>query len=213
MDLLRAARHSIYIEAQYLTCAEIAKVLADRLQEVDGPEIVVIAAGASHGLIERLVMGNNRDRLIRSLRQVDPNDRLRVMYPEIGHGDAKCEILVHAKVMAIDDTFLRIGSANLNNRSRGLDTECDLSIEATDRSTRQAIAAVRNRLLAEHLGTQPATVARCLAEGSSLIACVDRLNKERRHLCAFDAMTCDDGPCDPMFGTAILDPARPISLV
>ncbi len=213
VDLLRAARRSIYIEAQYLTCAEIMKVLAERLQEADGPEIVAVAAGASHGLIERFVMGNNRDRLIRNLRQVDRYDRLRVMYPAIGEDDSACEILVHAKLIVIDDRFLRVGSANLNNRSRGLDTECDLTIEAKDDATRQAITTVRNRLLAEHLGTDKATVTRCLSEDDSLIGCIDRLNTGRRHLCPFDAMSGQDGPRDPMFGTAILDPARPLSLV
>ena len=33
----------------------------------------------------------------------------------------------------IDDTLLRIGSANINNRSMGFDTECDLSLEAAGR--------------------------------------------------------------------------------
>lgn len=212
-DALRAARRSIYIEAQYLTCTEITKILADRLQEPDGPEIVAVVACSSHGLMERLIMGNNRDRLIRHLRQVDRYDRLRVMYPVIGEGDAKCEILVHAKVMVIDDSFLRIGSANLNNRSRGLDTECDLTIEAKDPAAQHAVAAVRNRLLAEHLGTEPQMVADLMAGEDSLIACIDRLNTARRHLCAFDAMTCGDGPCDPLFGTGIFDPARPISLI
>jgi phospholipase D1/2 len=39
-------------------------------------------------------------------------------------------IYVHAKVLAIDGRLLRTGSANRNNRSMGLDTECDLAIEA-----------------------------------------------------------------------------------
>ena len=40
------------------------------------------------------------------------------------------DTMMHSKVMIIDDRFLRIGSANLNNRSMGTDTECDLAIEA-----------------------------------------------------------------------------------
>ena len=38
--------------------------------------------------------------------------------------------MVHSKVMIVDDTLLRVGSANLNNRSMGTDTECDLALEA-----------------------------------------------------------------------------------
>ena len=35
--------------------------------------------------------------------------------------------VIHSKVMVVDDRLLRIGSANINNRSMGTDTECDLS--------------------------------------------------------------------------------------
>ena len=38
---------------------------------------------------------------------------------------------VHAKIMVIDDRLLRVGSSNLNNRSMGFDTECDLAVEVT----------------------------------------------------------------------------------
>ena len=38
-------------------------------------------------------------------------------------------IYVHAKIMIVDDTILRIGSANFNNRSLGLDSECDVFID------------------------------------------------------------------------------------
>ena len=37
---------------------------------------------------------------------------------------------VHAKVMIVDDRSARVGSANLSNRSMGLDTECDLVLDA-----------------------------------------------------------------------------------
>ena len=44
--------------------------------------------------------------------------------------EAGTPIYVHAKVLTIDDRLLRVGSSNLNNRSMGFDTECDLAIEA-----------------------------------------------------------------------------------
>ena len=37
---------------------------------------------------------------------------------------------VHAKVMIVDDRSARVGSANLTNRSMGVDTECDLVLDA-----------------------------------------------------------------------------------
>ena len=41
-----------------------------------------------------------------------------------------------------------MGSANLNNRSIGLDTECDLAIEGSTQGERRAIERLRNRLQA-----------------------------------------------------------------
>jgi uncharacterized membrane protein YdjX (TVP38/TMEM64 family) len=83
---------------------------------------------------------------------------------------------MHAKVMVVDDVLLRIGSSNLNNRSMGYDTECDVAIEADGRDeVRTAIARVRDDLLAEHLGVDAATVGKCLGETGSLAATLDRL--------------------------------------
>ncbi len=48
--------------------------------------------------------------------------------------------MVHSKVMIVDDGFLRVGSANLNNRSMGADTECDLAFEASCDEHREFIA-------------------------------------------------------------------------
>ena len=65
--------------------------------------------------------------------------------------------------MIVDDEFLRIGSANFSNRSMGLDTECDVAIEARgDERVAKAIREFRNMLLGEHLGVPPERVDRRL---------------------------------------------------
>ena len=56
----------------------------------------------------------------------------------LGYGD---RIIVHAKMTIIDDKLLRIGSSNLNNRSMGLDSECDLTIEVREDDGRRATEA------------------------------------------------------------------------
>jgi phospholipase D1/2 len=77
----------------------------------------------------------------------------------------------------VDDTLLRIGSSNLSNRSMGLDTECDLAIEAAgDASIERTIAHFRDRLLGEHLGATSAQVAEIVGAKQSLIAAVERLS-------------------------------------
>jgi len=71
---------------------------------------------------------------------------------------------VHSKIAIADDECIVIGSANLNNRSMVLDTECCIALVAAgEPRIRTAIAGLRDRLLAEHLDTTPAEVAAALA--------------------------------------------------
>ena len=156
-------------------------------------------------------MGRNRDRLIRHLRQADRHNRLRVYYAVVPGKDAACEVLVHAKVVVIDDRILRIGSSNLNNRSMGLDTECDLAIEATTEAQRRAITRVRDTLLAEHLGVAPEDIARAISSRGSLIRGIEACNRGPRGLRPFPE-TDFDGPTEPITGTGFLDPKRPFAI-
>jgi phospholipase D1/2 len=126
-------------------------------------------------------MGAARKRLLAHLRDSDRYDRFRIYRPVTTKG---LPIYVHAKVLAIDDRLLRIGSANLNNRSMGFDTECDLAIEAVTGGSRtdsvpQAITAFRNQLVAEHLATDAEAVADALlrTEGS-LILTIEALRRK-----------------------------------
>ncbi|MEZ2410688.1 phospholipase D-like domain-containing protein [Bosea sp. RCC_152_1] len=211
LDMIAAARTSIYIEAQYMTAPAVGDALAARLREPDGPEIMVVMTHTSKGLIERFAMASNRDRLIRRLAKADGHDRLRVVYPVVPSPQGQTQVLVHAKLIIIDDTLLRVGSANLNNRSIALDTECDLAIEARNEADRAAIAEIRNRLLAEHLDCAEADMAETIATEGGLIAAVDRLNVKMRGLRPFSAMR-SPGPTRPIFGTSIFDPVRPFRL-
>jgi phosphatidylserine/phosphatidylglycerophosphate/cardiolipin synthase-like enzyme len=209
LDALAAARKSIYIEAQYMTAPCIGDVLEQHLANPDGPEIIIVQTHESHGWAEKKVMGTNRDRLIRRLRKADRYDRLRAYYPVVPAKDGECQVLIHSKLIIVDDTFLRIGSSNLNNRSIGLDTECDLAIEANNDDMRRTIAHLRDDLLAEHLATTEGVFASTVSkEGGSLIAAIERLNTCDRRLRAFEAMF-DEGPAEPAIGTGLLDPLEP----
>ena len=167
IDAIRAARKHIYIENQYFTSELIARALARRLREPDGPEIVLILPRDQTGWIEESTMGLLRSRALRIVGDSDRHGRFRCYYPvvsELEDGYVK----VHSKVMIIDDEFVRIGSANLNNRSMGLDTECDIAIEARGRiDCRTSIARLRRKLLGEHLDVDPAEFdARFIINGS-----------------------------------------------
>jgi phosphatidylserine/phosphatidylglycerophosphate/cardiolipin synthase-like enzyme len=207
-DALMAARRSIFIEAQYLTAPSIGDILAERIGALTGPEVVVLLTRSSHGAVEQFVMGTNRDRLIRKIRRADRFDRLRIYYPVTCGAGGDCDVLIHSKLIIVDDMFLRIGSSNLNNRSIGLDTECDLAIEAGDDETRATIKRLRERLLAEHLDATPAEVADAVAAEGSLIRAIERLNVKPRGLRRFKGIGAN-GPTGPVIGTRFLDPKRP----
>ncbi|MGI9045475.1 MAG: VTT domain-containing protein [Burkholderiales bacterium] len=207
-DMIAAARRIIYIENQYFTSFRIGDALAARLQDDDCPEIVLVIRQASDGWLEGPTMGALRTRLLKRLRAADKNKRLRAYYPVAPDLGATC-INVHSKMIAIDDEIVRIGSANLNNRSMGFDTECDLAIEAhgQPRMTK-AIAAFRNRLLAEHLDTTADAVAQALAREGSLIKTIDALRGKPRTLQEFDHL--DEWPDVVVSVAEICDPERPV---
>ena len=180
VDAIASARDSIYIEAQYFTAHKVGDALARRLEEEHGPEIVVLLAEQTVGWLSQYTMDVLRERLLKRLLMSDRHDRLRLYEPCIPGLKDEC-VNVHSKIIIIDDELLRIGSANLNNRSMALDTECDLAFEAHgDPRIQSAISAFRSRLLAEHLGMEASKIQECLAREGSLIRTIESLRGSGR---------------------------------
>jgi phosphatidylserine/phosphatidylglycerophosphate/cardiolipin synthase-like enzyme len=209
LDALAAARKHIYIETQYLAAFGVADILERRLAEPDGPEIIIIVTRISHGFLEKVMMGNNRDRLIRRLKRADKYDRFRVMFPVVPADDGEeQDVIIHSKLLVIDDHFVRLGSSNLNNRSEGLDTESDIAVEAENPNCQKAIASLRNRLIAEHVEASVDAVEQTIAETGSLIKAIDLLNTHARGLRHL-IVRVDKGETEPVWGTSLIDPKRP----
>jgi phosphatidylserine/phosphatidylglycerophosphate/cardiolipin synthase-like enzyme len=206
-DALQRARSWIYIESQYLAAQLVGDVLCERLSEPDGPEVVILVRACGPSWLESLIMNANRDRLLRRLKKCDRYGRLRVFCPVLG-GDCETEVLLHSKLIIADGDFVKIGSSNLNNRSMGTDTECDLAIEAQHEQHRRAITLLRDTLLAEHLDATPAEVSTEVDIRGSLIRAIDALNHGERRLREFEILP-HDGSDEPMTGTALLDPLEP----
>ncbi|WP_230481841.1 phospholipase D-like domain-containing protein [Sphingomonas sp. Leaf21] len=170
---IACADRYVYIESQYFASRRVAEAMAKRLEEPDGPEFVIINPLTAQGWLEPIAMDTARARLIEALRRRDRHGRLRMYHPFTAGGEA---IYCHAKILIADDRVFRLGSSNLNNRSMRLDTECDVALEVEPGSaTGQRIAAIRDDLLAEHLGVSPAEVTTAVAEHGSLIQAVERL--------------------------------------
>jgi phosphatidylserine/phosphatidylglycerophosphate/cardiolipin synthase-like enzyme len=158
IDSIADAQRFVYIENQFLSAALIARHLARQLRRKPELDVVIVAPRSHDSWVERRTMRNGRIRFWRALGAAG-GDRVRLLYPSVEQGARVTDTMVHSKVMVIDDRFLRVGSANLNNRSMGVDTECDLFIEAATPTEHAAIAGLRNRLLGEHCGVGPDVVA------------------------------------------------------
>ncbi|HEV2866813.1 MAG TPA: phospholipase D-like domain-containing protein [Allosphingosinicella sp.] len=182
VDMIGAAKRFIYAENQYFASRVVTEAMARRLAEPDPPEIVLVNAHAGQSWLDETVMGAARAELVRAIGEADHKKRFRIYYPVTAKGR---DIYVHAKVMIVDDAMLRVGSANMNNRSMGLDTECDVMID-TSRPANQAnsgkVGELRADLMAEHLGVTPDIVAKAFAETGSLIETVERLRGPGRSL-------------------------------
>ena len=180
VDLIACAKQYVYVETQYFASRVIAEAIAERLREPLGPEFVIVNPKTAYGWLDEAVMSPARAELVKALKEKDRYGRFRIYSPIT---EAGADIYVHAKLMFVDDRFLRVGSANMNNRSMGLDSECDLLVDGTERpEVRDTIASLRTDLLAEHLGLEAAEVAHCFAETKSLVACIERLRGSGRTL-------------------------------
>jgi phosphatidylserine/phosphatidylglycerophosphate/cardiolipin synthase-like enzyme len=206
-NALRSARRHLYLEAQYLAAPYVAKILEQLLKREDGPEIVVVLTWKAEGFIERFIMGNNRDRIIRRLARADRHDRFRAVYPVVPGDGGDQYVHVHAKLVVVDDNLLRVGSSNLNNRSVGLDTECDLAVEAANPAERAQIRRQRDLLLAEHCGQAVEAISGSI-DRVGLVATVDEFGGGPRGLRPFKAMT-ERGPRRTVAWTFLFDPKRP----
>jgi phosphatidylserine/phosphatidylglycerophosphate/cardiolipin synthase-like enzyme len=179
---IAAARRHIYAESQYFASRRIADAMAHRLEEPDGPESVLVNPLSSHGWLEPIAMDTARARLVEVMRRVDRHGRFRLYHPVTPAG---APVYVHAKIMIVDDVVLRVGSSNMNNRSLRLDTECDVAIDARvagNEAAAATIRALRDGLLAEHLGVDKQIVTERIEACGSLIETIEALRGDGRSL-------------------------------
>ena len=204
---IAAARDTIYLENQYLAAPRLVDALATRLQESDGPEIVIVLPRRGNNPLERGTMDSARHRLIQVLWEADRHHRLGVYWPVT---DGGAPIYVHSKVLVADERLLRVGSSNLNNRSLGFDSECDVAIEADPNSTehddvRRQIVSLRDQLVSEHLGVSVAEFGEALQRRGSFLKAIEELRGEGRTLRPFTERTVS-GESSPLAENDLVDP-------
>ncbi|MEH2532502.1 phospholipase D1/2 [Bradyrhizobium sp. AZCC 1588] len=206
---INAADRLIYIENQFTSATDIARLLAQRLLDVPQLRVLLVMPKMHSSWFESQAMQSGRGGFIAQFVSAGVMDRVRFVYPSTRDAGQAAAVMVHSKVMIIDDRILRVGSANLNNRSMGADTECDLAFEATSDAHCEYIAWLRRSLIGHFCGVDEREIERHEAD---LFGFLDRLAE-------------DDGPkslqpIDPaasVGGVAVMvqpvaDPREPLHL-
>ncbi len=140
---IRSAEKLIYIENQFLWSAEIVALLAEKLRDPPSDDFRIIVllpvtpndgADVSRGQVAALIHAD------------DDNARFLACSVYARTGRLRDPIYVHSKVAIVDDSWLTVGSANLNEHSLFNDSEVNVV------SHDPALARdTRLRLWSEHL--------------------------------------------------------------
>jgi phosphatidylserine/phosphatidylglycerophosphate/cardiolipin synthase-like enzyme len=140
---LRSARKLVYMESQFLWSAQVVDILAAKLRRPPSEDfrvVVLLPAKPNNGA------DSTRGQLARLVRADDGAGRFLATTVSARTGRISGPVYVHAKIAVVDDNWLTLGSANLNEHSLFNDTEvnvvtCDAAL------ARQT----RLRLWSEHL--------------------------------------------------------------
>jgi phosphatidylserine/phosphatidylglycerophosphate/cardiolipin synthase-like enzyme len=145
---LRAAERFVYLESQFLWSPELIEILAAKLREPphdDFRVVVLLPADPNNGrddtrgqlgvLVNAAKLGGDERRFL----------ACTLFQP---HGTT---VYVHSKTAIVDDAWLTVGSANLNEHSLFNDTE--VNVDMRDQSF---VRDARLRLWSEHLETDAA---------------------------------------------------------
>jgi phosphatidylserine/phosphatidylglycerophosphate/cardiolipin synthase-like enzyme len=155
---LRSAERLIYLESQFLWSPELVEILVEKLRRPPRDDFRIVAVLPSHP-----ENGDDDSRgQVGVLVDADGGaGRFLACSLYARAGTSRELIYVHAKIGIVDDRWLTIGSANLNEHSLFNDSEVNLvSCEP------ELARATRERLWAEHLelpidevrGREPAEV-------------------------------------------------------
>lgn len=179
-DGIKAAKDYIYIENQYFSWIGMIELLEEKLQDPNGPEVILVLPKSYTGIMEKLAIGKQTAMVVERLRRVDRYNRFAVFYPKIPQAGEHVTVKVHSKVLIVDGKFLKVGSANFSNRSMSVDTECDLVIEADgDERVTDAIEKFLFQLIAEHHGCCELELRQLVQARKSVLSAIHGLNRKR----------------------------------
>lgn len=193
------AERSIYLETQYFSCDELCEAL-ERRMAARGPatgqpplEIAIVLPQKSAGFKERIAIGVYQQRILERLGEAAARTghHLGVYYSAAPGPEGDVPVFIHSKVLAVDDRFLLVSSANAANRSMGFDTELGIAWEAPVPTP--SLRNARIDLLAEQCGL-PKEAGALLAEPAGLVARLDELARSKQHRLRIHERNVDEKP-------------------
>jgi phosphatidylserine/phosphatidylglycerophosphate/cardiolipin synthase-like enzyme len=140
---LRSASKLVYLESQFLWSAQVVEILAHKLREPPSEDfrvVVLLPAKPNNGA------DTTRGQLGVLAGADNGAGRFLATTISARSGRLTGPLYVHAKIGIVDDAWLTVGSANLNEHSLFNDTEMNV-VTCDPRLARQT----RLRLWAEHL--------------------------------------------------------------
>ena len=140
---LRSAQRFVYLESQFLWSTQIVDILVEKLRDPPSEEfrvVVLLPAKPNNG------RDATRGQLGVLAQADDGKHRFLAATVSSRTGALTGPLYVHAKVGIVDDEWLTVGSANLNDHSLFNDTEMNLACCDPDLAR-----ATRLRLWSEHL--------------------------------------------------------------
>jgi phosphatidylserine/phosphatidylglycerophosphate/cardiolipin synthase-like enzyme len=171
---LRSAERLIYLESQFLWSPELVTILRDKLRNPPSDEFRMVLLLPAHP-------NNGQDDTRGQLGTLVAADRdERLLACTLFQPGRVEQVYVHAKIGIVDDRWLCVGSANLNEHSMFNDTEaCVITCDE------QLAEDTRLRLWREHAGREDVSfdVLREVAEsGNERLALLPHVSRRSRAL-------------------------------
>jgi phosphatidylserine/phosphatidylglycerophosphate/cardiolipin synthase-like enzyme len=154
---IRGAERFVYLESQFLWSPEIVELLAEKLRDPPNDDfrvVVVLPVNANDGA------DVSRGQVAALIHADDGNARFLACTIYARAGTLHDPIYVHAKVGIVDDLWLTVGSANLNEHSLFNDSEVNVVVRDGElaRETRLRLWSEHLELPVNEIGGDPVKV-------------------------------------------------------
>jgi phosphatidylserine/phosphatidylglycerophosphate/cardiolipin synthase-like enzyme len=153
---LGRAQRLVYLEDQYLWCPEVVGYFAQALAARPGLRLIAVVPQfpiAGHNQARRATGSAVAPQLLARARSLDlltrlGGDRVGIYHVE---NHAGTPVYVHAKVCVVDDTWVTVGSGNINRRSWTYDSELSCAVLGQATGGECLAQDLRLALAREHL--------------------------------------------------------------